>query len=208
MVLVSDVTTVGMERLKETYQYVFMGVVIAMIGAWGMFPYASEIKGITFWGLVILEFAVLFAFMYTKHFLTYISFTFLTGVTLVPILAHYVSVGASGAIVQALIGTSIITGGLTYYASTTTKNYLGMGTTLFWVLIALVVMMVANIFIGSSMLATGVSMIAVILFSFFIIYDTQTVINGMVEPLDAAMSIYLDILNLFVHLLHLLGMDD
>jgi modulator of FtsH protease len=205
MTLISDITSTGMDRLRQTYQYVFMGIALAMIGSWGMFPYAAEITGWTFWGIVILEFAVLFAFMFTKNLLTYLTFTLLTGITLVPVLAHFIGAGASGAVVQALLGTSVITGGLTFYALTTKKSYLSMGTTLFWILIAVVIMSIANIFIGSSLLATGISIVAVVLFSFFLIYDTQNVIMGNVDPLDAAMNIYLDILNLFTHLLNLIG---
>ena len=208
MTLVSDITTQGMGKLKLTYQYVFMGIVAAMMGAWLMFPYATEISGGVYWGLVIAEFAVLFWFMFTKNIVSYFTFTLLTGITLVPILAHYIGIGAGGAVVQAFMGTAVITGGLTFYASTTDKNYLSMGQTLFWILLGLVVMMIANIFIGSSLLATGLSMAAVVLFSFFIIHDTQQVLYTDIEPLDAAMGIYLDILNLFTHLLHLLGGSD
>lgn len=208
MTIIQGITEAGMARLKETYFYVFMGVFVAMLGAAVAFPLASSITGGVFWGLVITEFIVLFIFMKERNVFTYLMFTCLTGITLVPVLALYVSIGASGAIVNALLGTTMITGGLTWYAATTRKNFLGLGTILFWILIALLVIMIANIFIGSSILALVISSIAIILFSFFIIYDTQTVINGLVEPIDAAMSIYLDILNLFVNLLQIFGILD
>jgi len=208
MTLIQGITDIGMSRLKETYLYVFMGIFVAMMGAAVMFPFASAISGMVFWGIVIAEFIVLFIFMSARNLPTYLLFTGLTGVTLVPVLALYIGAGASGAIVNALLGTTMITGGLTWYATTTKRNYLGMGTILFWILVALIVMMIANIFIGSSIFAIVISAIAVILFSFYIIFDTQSVIHGLVEPIDAAMNIYLDVLNLFVHLLHLFGISD
>lgn len=210
MTLVSDITTEGMGKLRLTFQFVFFGILGALLGAVLVMPYAAEITGGTYWGLVIAEFAVLFAFFFYQNIITYLTFTFLTGVTLVPVLAHYLSAGAGDAIVTALLGTTMITSGLTFYASTTKKNYLGIGQILFWLLLALIVMMIANIFIGSSLLALGLSYVAVVLFSFFIIHDVQEVLYTDISPLQAAMGIYLDILNLFVHLLHILGVggDD
>lgn len=135
-------------------------------------------------------------------------FTLFTGMTLVPILAKFVNAGAADVIVLALVGTAILTGGLTYYAGSTTKNFLSMGQILFYILIGVVIMGVVNIFIGSSILALLLSIVTMILFSFFIIHDTQQVLYTDIEPLDAAMGLYLSILNLFVSLLQILGIID
>jgi modulator of FtsH protease len=205
MTLISDIRHSGLAKLQETYKFVFMGIVLAMLGAWAMLPYAAEISGWTYWGIVIVEFIVLFIFMFTKNMISYFVFTTLTGVTLVPIISGLMGAGAGGVIVQALLATSVITGGLTYYAGSTTKDYLGMGTVLMWSLLALIVVSIANIFIGSSILGMGISVIAAGLFSLFIIHDTQQVLYTDIEPLDAAMGMYLNILNLFTSLLHILS---
>ena len=55
------------------------------------------------------------------------------------------------------------------------------------------------------MIEALISSIAVVLFSFYIIVDTQEVLYTDIEPIDAAMNIYLDILNIFVSLLNILG---
>lgn len=210
MTLISDISTVGMGKLKETFKLVFLGILTATIGSVMAFQVAPMIVGWMYWGIVIAEFAVLFWFMFTKNIFSYFIFTTLTGITLVPVLYTMVNAGASGAIINALFATTAITAGLTWYASTTEKNYLGIGQVLFWVLIGIIVMSIINIFIGSSILALGISAVAVILFSFFIIHDVQEVLQTDIEPIDAAMGIYLDILNLFVHLLHIFGVmgDD
>lgn len=210
MTLISDITSVGMSKLKDTFQLVFLGILTATIGAVMAFQVAPAIVGAVYWALVIAEFAVLFWFMFTKNMFSYFIFTTLTGITLVPVLYTMVSAGAGGAIVNALFATTAITAGLTWYASTTTKSYLGIGNVLFWILIGIIVMSIINIFIGSSLMALGISSVAVILFSFFIIHDVQQVLYSDITPIDAAMGMYLNILNLFVHLLQIFGMlgDD
>ncbi len=203
--VINDISVYNMHRLKETYKYVFYGILTAMLGAFLLFPYAASIVGITFWGLVIAEIAILIWFLFRKNIGTYLLFTLFTGMTLVPILAQFVNAGAADVIVLALVGTAILTGGLTYYAGSTTKNFLSMGQILFYILIGVVIMGLVNIFIGSSVLAMLLSIVTMILFSFFIIHDTQQVLYTDIEPLDAAMGLYLSILNLFVSLLQILG---
>ena len=206
--VINDISVYNMNRLKETYKYVFYGILTAMLGAFLLFPYAASIVGITFWGLVIAEIAILIWFLFRKNIGTYLLFTLFTGMTLVPILAKFVNAGAADVIVLALVGTAILTGGLTYYAGSTTKNFLSMGQILFYILIGVVIMGLVNIFIGSSVLAMLLSIVTMILFSFFIIHDTQQVLYTDIEPLDAAMGLYLSILNLFVSLLQILGIID
>lgn len=212
MTLVSNITSLGMSRLKAAFGFVFLGVVAALAGSVAAWSFAAAIVGWVYWGIVIAEFAVLFWFMFTKNPLSYYLFTFLTGVTLVPVLSALVSAGAGGAIVSAFLGTAMITAGLTLHASTTKKDYISMGQMLFWILIGVLVMSIANIFIGSPILALGISIVAVVLFSFFILHDVQVAMSGEIEPIDAAMNIYLDILNLFVNLLQIFasftGSDD
>lgn len=203
--VIDEISIYSMNRLKETYKYVFYGILTAMLGAFLLFPYAASIVGITFWGLVIAEIAILIWFMFRKNIGTYLLFTLFTGMTLVPILAKFINAGAADVIVLALVGTAVLTGGLTYYAGSTTKNFLSMGQILFYILIGVVIMGLVNIFIGSSVLAMLLSIVTMVLFSFFIIHDTQQVLYTDIEPLDAAMGLYLSILNLFVSLLQILG---
>lgn len=203
--VIDEISIYSMNRLKETYKYVFFGILTAMLGAFLLFPYAASIVGITFWGLVIAEIAILIWFMFRKNIGTYLLFTLFTGMTLVPILAKFINAGAADVIVLALVGTAVLTGGLTYYAGSTTKNFLSMGQILFYILIGVVIMGLVNIFIGSSVLAMLLSIVTMVLFSFFIIHDTQQVLYTDIEPLDAAMGLYLSILNLFVSLLQILG---
>lgn len=204
MTIISNITSRGMERLKETYKYVLMGIVAAIIGVFVGLPLAGAITGATFWGLVIAEFAVLIWFIFRPSIINYLIFTALTGLTLVPVLSGLLSAGAGYVILNALLGTAVMVLGLTHYASTTDKDYIGMGNILMYILIGIIVVSLINVFfIGSSILSLGISIGTMVLFSFFIIHDTQQVLKTDIDPLQAAMNLYLDILNMFVSLLHI-----
>jgi modulator of FtsH protease len=56
------------------------------------------------------------------------------------------------------------------------------------------------------MLAVLISAAVVLVFSVLVVYDTQNIMNGAYEtPIDGAIALYLDFLNIFTALLHLLG---
>ena len=207
MEMVNSGSNAAMRKLGQTYNYVFIGILLAMFGSWVAFPASASLIAGWFWGVVIAQFAILFAFMYYKRQELFYLFTFITGVTLVPVLDRYITAGAGFVVVQAFTTTAIITGGLTMYALTTKKNFLGLGTLLFWILVGVVVIGIINIFIASSMLSMIMAVVTAILFSFFIIHDTQQVIHTDITPLDAAMGMYLNILNMFMSILQLFGLD-
>jgi len=100
----------------------------------------------------------------------------------------------------------------------TKKDLTGMGQFLMMGLIGIVIAMIVNIFIGSSAIQTIISLIAVVIFTGLTAYDTQKLKSMAVSIPDnasgamvrkgaimGALSLYLDFMGLFVHLLHLLG---
>jgi modulator of FtsH protease len=200
-----NVSNIGMERLKRTYMFVSLGILLATVGASILLSAGIKLGIISFVILIALEFGALFLFMYKKNVYTYSLFTFLTGLTLVPVLGSLLDAGNGYIILQALLSTFVITGLLTFYAGTTKNNFLKFSTILFYILIGVVVLAVINIFIGSSLFSLIISIITVVLFSFYIIMNTQEVLYTDIDPLDAAMNLYLDILNLFVSLLNILS---
>jgi modulator of FtsH protease len=91
------------------------------------------------------------------------------------------------------------------FAMTTKTSFLGIGKYLFITLIVVVVAALLNLFFMNSLLSIVISGVSAILFSFFIIYDTQRIYSGeFISPVDAALSMYLNILNLFIALLNIL----
>jgi modulator of FtsH protease len=65
---------------------------------------------------------------------------------------------------------------------------------------------ILNIFLGNPILHIIISGVVVVLFSIMVIYDTQNIMRGSYEtPIDGAIALYLDFLNIFTSLLHLFG---
>lgn len=140
------------------------------------------------------------------------GFTTLLGLALGPTLNHYLAMANGGSIVmQALGGTAVVFFALSGYVLTTRKDFSFMGgfliTGLVVVVLAAVAMMVASLF-GVYMPAAhlALSAVVVLLMSGFILYDTSRIINGgETNYVMATVALYLDIYNLFVSLLHLIG---
>jgi modulator of FtsH protease len=106
---------------------------------------------------------------------------------------------------DSFIMTSAMFGGLTMYAWTTKKDFSWMGGMLWTGLIVLIVAGFMNIFIGSTPFQLALSSVAIILFSGYILYDTQRVLsksNGE-DAIGDALNIYLDILNIFLSMLNI-----
>jgi FtsH-binding integral membrane protein len=155
-----------------------------------------------------------FAFSETarqKHPLNLIllfSFTVAEGVLVGVASSQY----DTGIVVSAFGITAAVSAGLCLYATTTKKDYTASGALLYSVLVALVCAMFLGIFIKSSILHMAISCVGAILFSCYIVYDVQILLGGShkhkISPdeyVAATISIYLDIINLFLHMLHILN---
>jgi len=165
-----------------------------------------------FIGLVILEFALLFGLYAAKkkaglNLILLFAFTFVSGLTLAPLLTSILGMAGGGSIVaNAFMLTTVAFGGLSIFAMNTKRDFSVMGKMLFITLIVVVVASLMNIFFQSSLMQLVIASVSAILFSAFILYDTQNIIKGHYEtPIEGAIALYLDFLNLFVALLQILG---
>jgi len=140
------------------------------------------------------------------------AFVALMGASLGPMLTYYVALpNGSVMVMQALGSTALIFFALSGYVLTTGKDFSFMGGFLMTGLIVAIVSMlgvfVAGFFgiqVTGFMLA--INAVIVLLMSGFILYDTSRIINGgETNYLMATVSLYLNILNLFTSLLHLIG---
>ena len=200
-----------MSFLKATYQLFAGSLLAATAGAYIGLDMVSAIAS-WYWGLVILEFILLFALFAVKHkpginLAVLFGFTFISGLTITPLLASVFAMPAGASIVaQAFLMTSVAFGGISMFAMTTKRDFSGMGKMLFIALIVLIVGSIANIFLQLPLLQLGIAMVGALLFSAFILYDTQQIIKGGFEtPVEAAIALYLDFFNLFISLLQILG---
>ncbi|PCI62767.1 MAG: BAX inhibitor protein [Gammaproteobacteria bacterium] len=135
------------------------------------------------------------------------AFTGLMGASLGPMLNVYAAMpnGAS-LIFQALGGTALIFFALSGYALTSKKDFSFMGGFLMVGLIVVLIAMVANIFFAIPALQLAISAAVIMIMSGLILFDTSRIIHGgETNYIRATVSLYLNIYNIFVHLLSLLG---
>ena len=198
------------EFIKQTYQLFAGSLLGGAVGAYlgmGFMPAG----GFGFWGVVILEFALLFGVYALKdkpgiNLAMLFAFTFVSGLTISPLISAYVGRGMGGIVGEAFLLTSVAFGALSLFAMNTKKDYTTMGKMLLITLIIVVVAGLLNLFFHSPLLQLGIAVVSSVLFSFFILYDTQNIIQGNYStPIEGAIALYLDFFNLFISLLQILG---
>lgn len=115
---------------------------------------------------------------------------------------------------QLILTAASLTGlalfGLTAYAVKSKRDFSFMGGFLSAALLVLIGGMILQMFFPSPLMHTILSVAGVIIFLAYILYDVSRVVTGGERNyVFAAISIYLDIINLFLHILSLLsGSDD
>ncbi|WP_024788222.1 MULTISPECIES: Bax inhibitor-1 family protein [unclassified Lebetimonas] len=204
--------------VKKTYQLLAGSLIAGAVGAYVGMGFVSNMinpisGGLTFtyWGSVILEFVLLFGLLAAKNktplnLVLLFAFTFMTGFTLAPSLAVFIARNMGYVIGEAFGLTAVAFGALTVFAMNTKKDFTTMGKMLFITLIVLIVASIANIFLHLPMLQLIIASVGAVLFSMFILFDTQNIIRGNVSnEIEAAVALYLDFLNLFISLLQILG---
>lgn len=136
-----------------------------------------------------------------------LGFTGLMGMWLSGLLSAVLSMSNGVELISmAGLGTAAVVAGCSIYATTTKRDFSGMGGFLFGSVIALIVVGLANIFFQLPLLSIILSIAAVIIFSAFMVFDVQRVVNGgETNYVLAATSIYLNIYNIFSSLLQLLA---
>jgi FtsH-binding integral membrane protein len=140
--------------------------------------------------------------------LLYVFATF-EGIALGLILEAYVASGLGGAVFNAAATTAAVTLAAGAYGYTTKRDLSGLGGILLVGLIGVVVASVVGIFVQMTVLYIAISAVAAVLFTGFLVFDLNRVANsrGATEgqAILLAVSVYLDIFNLFLALLRLFG---
>lgn len=119
-------------------------------------------------------------------------------------------------VVRVFMITAASFAGLSLFGYTTKKNLSGMGSFLMMGLIGLIIASVVNIFMESSMMQMVISVVGVLIFAGLTAFDTQRIkstyiqhrMEGDVAVRSAifdAVALYLNFINLFFMLMHLLG---
>ena len=200
--------------LRNTYWLLALSMVPTVLGAWvGVSTGIVASLGMGMSAIVFLggAFAFMFAIEKTKESSTgvfvLLGFTFFMGLMLSRILAAVLGF-ANGAslIMTAFGGTAAVFLAMASLASVVKRDLSSMGKFLFVGAILLLVAGLINIFVQSSALMLTLSVVAIGLFSAFMLYDIKRVIDGgETNYVSATLAIYLDIYNVFQSLLALLG---
>lgn len=149
----------------------------------------------------------------SKGLIAIFAFTAVMGASLGPMLRFYLNMpGGPALVMQALGGTALVFFSLSVYALSTRRDFSYLGGFLMVGLVVAVVAMLANLFLAIPALSLTISAVVVMLMSGLILFDTSRIVNGgETNYIRATVALYLNIYNLFVHLLHLmtaLGGDD
>ena len=200
--------------LRNTYLLLAASMVPTAIGAlFGVQLNFAFLAGSPFMSF-LLFIAIAFGFMWGigknkdsgMGVVLLLGFTFFMGLMLGPLLQVSLGFRNGGSLIAlAAGGTGAIFFVLAGVATVTKRDFSFMGKFLFIGLILLLLAMVANIFLQVPALALTISAIAVLIFSAYILYDVSRIVTGgETNYIVATLAIYLDIYNLFVHLLSLL----
>jgi modulator of FtsH protease len=200
--------------LRNTYWLLALSMIPtvlgAVVGVQMHLPMFTGMMGFLFF--MAIAFGFIYAIEKTKEtaagVFVLLGFTFFMGLMLTPILTRTLgySNGAS-LIMTAFGGTACIFAVMASWATVSKRDFSLMGKWLMAGVIMLILASVANIFLGLSALAMTVSVLAIGIFSAFILYDVQRIVNGgETNYISATLSIYLDVYNIFTSLLSLLGL--
>ncbi len=208
------VVSAGAQKvLRNTYLLLALTMVPTVIGAWIGMATSSIIMSSPIISTVVMLAAVIglqFGIAANRNsgigVALLLLMTGLLGWWLGPILNVALSLKNGMALVgYAAVGTGAIFMTMGVIASTTKRDFSFMGKFLFVGMIALLVAMLANMFLQIPALALTISTLVIVVFSLFLLYDLQRIIRGgETNYVMATTGVYLSLFNIFANLLHLL----
>ncbi len=205
--------TVRHNVLRNTYWLLALSMIPTVLGAFIGVVAQVPIMGGGLGALLFLAIAFGFIWAIEKNkdsglgVALLLGFTFFMGLMLTPILSRTLGYGNGGLLIMtAFGGTASVFAVMATVATVSKRDFSGLGKWLFAGVVVLLIASLANIFLGIPALALTVSVIAIAIFSAYILFDVQQIINGgETNYIRATLSIYLDVYNIFVNLLSLLG---
>ena len=205
--------------MGRVYGHMSLAVLVSMLVSYfvGTTPelLAFFFTGVLKWIVIFAPLAAVFAVSYvlntnpsksTAQLLLH-GFAALMGLSFATIFAVF----TMGSIVSAFMGAGILFAVMSGYGYFTKQSLDSMGKFMFVGLIAIIIASIVNIFIGSTVMQMVISALAIIIFLGLTAYDTQRIremVSVNTSPaveVSGALSLYMDFINLFIHLLQLFG---
>jgi modulator of FtsH protease len=138
---------------------------------------------------------------------TLAAFAGIEGVSLGPIIAHYLRLADGGALVSTCAGLTALTAlSCAGYAMTSKRDFSGMRAITYSCTLALILGMLIAAFVPIPGLHVGLAIAGSFLFTLWMVIDVSDIVVGnQTNYVMAALSIYLDAVNIFLSLLRLFG---
>jgi modulator of FtsH protease len=200
--------------LRNTYWLLALSMVPTVLGAW-LGVVSGFGRALTPGIGLMVFFAGAFGFIFAIEKLknsaagvpVLLGFTFFMGLMLSRLVGAVLGLGNGGSLIMlAFGGTSAVFFGMAFASTVIKRDLSTMGKWLFIGAIMVMVAGIANFFIQSSALMLTVIVLAIGIFSAFILYDLKRVRDGEeTNYISATLGIYLSIYNVFQSLLALLG---
>ena len=209
-----DVVAERNRVLRNTYWLLALSMIPTVLGAWigvatGLA--AAMTPGVSLIVFLGGAFGLMFAIEKTKNSAAgvpvLLGFTFFMGLMLSRLIGAVLGLGnGAGLIMTAFAGTGLIFFGMAMMSTVIKRDLSSMGKWLFIGVIMLLVAGIANVFIQSGPLMITLSVLAIGIFSAFILHDLKRVRDGEeTNYITATLGVYLSLFNVFQSLLALLG---
>ena len=200
--------------LRNTYWLLALSMVPTVLGAWiGVSTGLMRGMGAGMSAIIFLggAFGLMFAIEKTKNSAAgvpvLLGFTFFMGLMLSRLIGAVLGqANGAGLIMTAFAGTGLIFFGMATLSSVIKRDLSSWAKFLFIGMIMIFVAAIANIFLQSSALMITISVLAIGIFSAFILYDLKRVKDGEeTNYITATLGVYLSLYNVFQSLLSILG---
>jgi FtsH-binding integral membrane protein len=199
--------------LRNTYLMLAITMVPTALGAWIGMQFAAVMMASPFVTFIVMLAAIIglqFGIVRFRNsgvgVALLLAMTFLMGVFLGPLLNVALSMRNGAQLVSyAALGTGAIFLAMGALAQTIKRDLAFMGKFLFVGMIALLIAIVANIFLQIPALSLTISTLVIVVFSLYLVYDLQRIVRGgETNYVLATTGVYISLLNIFSSLLHLL----
>jgi modulator of FtsH protease len=201
--------------LRNTYWLLALSMIPTVLGAWlGVqfkFSFFGAHPAIGFMAFLAIAFGFFYGIEKTKDsgwgVALLLGFTFFMGLMLSRLIGAVLGFANGGSLITlAFGGTAAVFATMATIASTTKRDLAPMGKFLFVGVVMLLVASFANIFLQIPGLMIAISLIAIGIFSAFMLYDINRIVTGgETNYITATLALYLDVYNVFANLLALLG---
>lgn len=207
------------QLLSKTFLWMFVGLLVTFLTGYVVSINENMLltvfNGPVFWLIIILEFALVIFFSARVHKMKpvtakicFLLYSFVSGLTFSSV---FILFELSSVMYVFLIAGVVfaIFGAIGYFTNIDLNR---MGTYLLMALFALIICCIVNMFLGSTTFDLIISIVALLIFFGFTAYDIQKMkilsnmgMDNEVVAINGAFELYLDFINIFLHLLSIFG---